>query len=81
MTMQLLDASARLRETRPENSDRGTDRDRQTSLLRTLPPELLPTTLLVDLKAGDLPVAHLESVIRRGKMTPRSGGSASKLTP
>jgi hypothetical protein len=60
MTMQLLDASARLDEpVHPKILIVGVSGVGKTSLVRTLSPELLSTTLLVDLEAGDLPIADL----------------------
>ena len=61
MTIQLLDAYARLSEPRgPKILISGPTNVGKTSLLKTLPPELLATTVLVDLEAGDLPVADLQ---------------------
>jgi hypothetical protein len=60
MTMQLLDASARLAEPRcPKILIVGPTAIGKTSLLKTLSPDLLSTTLLIDLEAGDLPIANL----------------------
>jgi AAA domain len=60
MTMQLLDASARLAEPRcPKILIVGPTAIGKTSLLKTLSSELLSTTALIDLEAGDLPVADL----------------------
>jgi hypothetical protein len=60
MTMQLLDASARLSEPRgPKVLIYGPTAIGKTSLLKTLPQELLTTTILVDLESGDLPIADL----------------------
>jgi hypothetical protein len=60
MTMQLLDASARLAEPRhPKILIVGPTAIGKTSLLKTLSAELLSTTALIDLEAGDLPVADL----------------------
>jgi hypothetical protein len=60
MTMQLLDAAARLAEPRcPKILIVGPTAIGKTSLLKTLSAELLSSTLLVDLEAGDLPIADL----------------------
>ena len=60
MTMQLLDAPARLSEPlHPKVLIAGPTAVGKTSLLKTLSPEQLSTTLLVDLEAGDFPVASL----------------------
>jgi AAA domain len=60
MTMQLLDASARLAEPlHPKILIVGPTAIGKTSLLKTLSPEQLSATLLVDLEAGDLPIADL----------------------
>lgn len=60
MTIQLLDATARLTELRgPKIMILGSTNIGKTSLLRTVWQELLATTLLVDLEAGDLPIADL----------------------
>jgi AAA domain len=60
MTLQLLDAAARLNEARgPKILITGPTAIGKTSLLKTLPLELLPAVLLVDLEAGDLPIADL----------------------
>jgi hypothetical protein len=58
--MELLDASTRLAEPRcPKILIAGPTVVGKTSLLKTLPQELLSTTLLVDLEAGDYPVRDL----------------------
>ena len=60
MTMQLLDAPARLSEPRgPKILIYGPTAIGKTSLLKTLPQELLSTAILVDLESGDLPIADL----------------------
>jgi hypothetical protein len=60
MALELLDAVARLSELRgPKILIAGPTAIGKTSLLKTFLPELLSTTLLVDLEAGDLPVADL----------------------
>jgi hypothetical protein len=60
MTMQLLDASARLSETHgPKIMITGPTAIGKTSLLRTLPEDSLPQTLLVDLESGDYPIRDL----------------------
>jgi AAA domain len=60
MTMALLDSGTRLAEPHhPKILIEGPSGIGKTSLLRSLPPELLSTVLLVDLEAGDLPIADL----------------------
>lgn len=60
MTIEFLDASKRESEAYgPKMIVSGEPGVGKTSLLNTVPPELLATTLLVDLEAGDLPVRHL----------------------
>jgi hypothetical protein len=59
--MNLLSASDRLAERRgPKALVVGPPGVGKTSLLATLPPETLSTTLLVDAEAGDLPIIGLE---------------------
>jgi GTPase SAR1 family protein len=71
MTIQLLDANARLSEARgPKILICGPTSVGKTSLLKTLSPELLSTTLLVDLEAGDLPVADLPVASTRPRTSP-----------
>ena len=60
MTMQLLDTSARLAAPlHPKILIAGVSGIGKTSLLKTLSPELLSTAALLDLEAGDYPIAHL----------------------
>jgi hypothetical protein len=71
MTIELLDARARLDELRgPKILITGPVAVGKTSLLRTLPPEMLPAALLVDLEAGDLPIADLEIASIRPRTWP-----------
>jgi AAA domain len=60
MSLQLLDAQTRLNEPRgPKILICGPAAVGKTSLLRTVSPEALATTLLIDLEAGDLPITNL----------------------
>ena len=69
--MKLLTAAERLAEPRgPKILVAGETAIGKTSLLKSLPAELLSTTLLVDLEAGDLPVADLEIASVRSRPWP-----------